>query len=779
MMTQKPLARTLSALGRKPHWLWCAPVACLAFQNAAQAQETAPPSQPPSAIEEVVVTGTPGGAAMRKLDASFAISTVSAEDIKRKAPSSTADLLKTVPGVWVESSGGVSGANIFVRGFPSGGDADFVTVALNGMPVFPPPTLSFLENSTLFRIDETIERMEALRGGPNPVYSNGQVGLTTNFILKEGGPDTEGTLKYSTSDFGLQRVDGMVSGELDRDLYYMIGGYVSSSPGIREAGFDAEEGNQFTINITKLLDNGKINLYHRSTDDHGTWYLPVAIQDGEGNATGLDAAYTQVGPGNRNVLVPYSGSDGAGGSEVTMGMEDMGEGRGWDGSITGGAVELDLDNGWTFTDRFSLTKGDADTLGFVPDGAAVTMGSLNGGMEGETITGDTVASNTLVQRFGAWVVRKDIEAFSNDVSLAKQWDSAKVTVGYYTSTWEASETWSIGNSKYYELKQGGLMISPDSVDDTCQDFDQSTCGFKYDVDAIGEAQEDAFYLAGETYLGDLTLDAGVRVVTRETQYSVDDGARDGIPDLIVDTEEDAVTYTAAANWSINRDSGVFFRINDGVKFPDFDAYRDFRADFNNGSDLIIDIEQYELGYKLSQENYSLYATGFFNDTQGQPFGNVALNDFSRLRTEAMGVELDGSLYFGDFELSLNATIQDTEIKSGDDAGNAVQRQPDQQFRLSPSYNLQFANNVDAVVYGTVSLIGDRYSDNGNINKLESYEKFDLGVIVNVDDLEFQVAIDNLTDELALTEGDPRAAGVSANGRYILPRNIKFSIGYNF
>lgn len=778
-MTQKPLARTLSALGHKPHWLWCAPIACLAFQNVALAQETASPTQSRSAIEEVVVTGTPGGAAMRKLDASFAISTVSAEDIKRKAPSSTADLLKTVPGVWVESSGGVSGANIFVRGFPSGGDADFVTVSLNGMPVFPPPTLSFLENSTLFRIDETIERMEALRGGPNPVYSNGQVGLTTNFILKEGGPDTEGTVKYSTSDFGLQRVDGVLSGELDDDLYYMIGGYVSSSPGIREAGFDAEEGNQFTINLTKLLDNGKINLYHRATDDHGTWYLPVAIQDNEGNATGLDAAYTQVGPGNRNVLVPYSGTDGAGGSEIALEMEDMGEGRGWDGSITGGAVELDLDNGWTFTDRFSLTKGDADTLGFVPDGAAVTLGSLNGGADGETITGETVSSNTLVQRFGAWVVRKDIKAFSNDLSLAKQWDSAKITFGHYASSWEVAETWSIGNSKYYELEQDGLMISPDSVDNACQDFDQSTCGFKYDVDAVGEAQEDAFYLAGETYFGDLTLDAGVRVVTRETQYAVDDGARDGIPDLVVDTEEDAVTYTAAANWSLNSDSGVFFRINDGVKFPDFDAYRDFRADFNNGSDLIIDVEQYELGYKLSRDNYSLYATGFFNDTKGQPFGNVALNDFSRLRTEAMGVELDGTVYFGNFELSLNATIQDTEIKSGDDAGNAVQRQPDQQFRLSPSYNLQFANNVEAVIYGTVSLIGDRYSDNGNINKLESYEKFDLGVIVNVDKLEFQVAIDNLTDELALTEGDPRAAGVSANGRYILPRNIKFSIGYNF
>src|SRR5690606_5050175 len=73
-------------------------------------------------IEELIVTGTPGGASLRKFDASFAISTVSEEEIRQVAPASTADLLKTIPGVWVESSGGISGANIFVRGFPSGGD---------------------------------------------------------------------------------------------------------------------------------------------------------------------------------------------------------------------------------------------------------------------------------------------------------------------------------------------------------------------------------------------------------------------------------------------------------------------------------------------------------------------------------------------------------------------------------------------------------------------------------------------------------------------------------
>ena len=194
------------------------------------------------ALEEVIVTGTAGGSEMRKLDASFAITNVDEEDIRKFSPQSTADLLKNIPGVWAESSSGVSGANVFVRGFPGGGDAPFLTVQLEGAPVYPPPTLSFLENTTLFRIDETVERMEGLRGGPQSVQDNGQPGLTTNFLLKSGGEETEGLVKYSTSDWDLQRFDAVLSGPLSEGLYYMIGGYVTSSPGIRDAGFTSEKG---------------------------------------------------------------------------------------------------------------------------------------------------------------------------------------------------------------------------------------------------------------------------------------------------------------------------------------------------------------------------------------------------------------------------------------------------------------------------------------------------------------------------------------------------------
>ena len=181
-------------------------IGALGLSTVAFAQEDTETTQTETnEFERIVVTGLPGGTPTRKVDTSFAITNMSEEDIKRLAPKSTADIFKAVPGVWAESSGGQSGANIFVRGFPGGGDAPFVTLQLQGVPVFTPPTLSFLENSTLFRMDETISFMDALRGGPNSVLSNGQPGLTSNFILKEGSEETEGLIKYTGSDYNPYR----------------------------------------------------------------------------------------------------------------------------------------------------------------------------------------------------------------------------------------------------------------------------------------------------------------------------------------------------------------------------------------------------------------------------------------------------------------------------------------------------------------------------------------------------------------------------------------------
>ena len=742
-------------------------VACAVSMSLVAHQAVAQENQDKKEVEVIVVSGTPGGTGISKKDASFAVTNIDASSIEKLSPKSTADLFKAVPGVWVESSGGESGANVFVRGFPSAGDAPFLTLSLEGSPVYPAPTLSFLENSTLFRIDETIETMEALRGGPNPVVSNGQPGLTTNFRLKRGSEDTEALAKYSTSDYDLQRFDLVLSGALADDLYYMVGGYIKRSPGIRDAGFNSEEGHQFTINLTKTLDNGEINLYTRQTDDHGTWYLPTPL-----DIKGIDAEYTQIGTNNRQAKV-YFGADNE--SKIF----DFGEGRGWNGHVSGGSIKLDFDNGWQFIDRFSLTKGKANTFGLVPNGGATTLGEVadNGTSATGAVTGNTYSADTNVQQIGRWVVLKDIDAFTNDLAISKQWDQLTASFGLYTASTSADDWWSLGNQAYHVLASGGEMLSGISCNESVEG-----CGWNYDINATGDATTTAFYTTFNYLLNDqITLDLGLRRENHEVEYSVDEGLA-GTVNKTVSYDETKTSWTTGINYSFGETMAVFARLNKGYKMPYFDDFRDNYDTYTGGEDLIKEVSQAELGFKYMTDDLQAFATLFSNEVDGDTFVRRPGAPVEIQTTEAIGVELDVN-YFNESGLmvNLNATVQDTEFtKHQSLKGKEVRRQPGWQLRLTPSYEMEIGQDQYLTLYGTLSAVDDRVSDYDADLKpiyLGSYEKIDLGLIYEpTEHVKVQLAVDNLTDEQGLTEGDPRTTG-AANGRYILPRSVKLSVSY--
>ena len=735
----------------------------LSGQTVMAEEQTEQPAK--EKVERIIVSGTPAGIGVRKIDAGYAVTNIDADQIVKLSPKSTADLFKAVPGVWVESSGGESGANVFVRGFPGGGDAPFLTLSLEGSPIYPAPTLSFLENSSLFRLDETIETMEALRGGPNPVVSNGQPGLTTNFRLKRGSEDTEGVFKYTTSDYDLQRIDAMVSGEISDDLYFMVGGYVKSSPGIRDAGFTSEKGSQFTINITKELENGTINLYTRQTDDHGAWYLPTPL-----NVDGIDAEYTQLGTLNRQATI-YTGPNN---DEQQI---DLGEGRGWKGHVSGGSIKLELDNGWSFTDRFNITKGDANTYGLVPAGSATTVGAVadNGETATGAVTGTEYDADTAVQQLGRWVVLKEISAFTNDLAFAKKLDNLSLAFGYYTASTSANDWWSLGNTAYHVLEAGGEML--DGIECNAS---VDGCDFNYDINSTGDARTNAFYTTAQyKFNDDFTLDAGVRFENHEVEYSVDEDL-DGVITKSVQYDESKTSWTTGLNYSINDDMGVFARVNRGYKMPYFDDFRDNFDAYEGGEKLIKEVTQAEFGYKLLTDSTDFYATLFTNEVKGDTFVRRPGVPAEILTNEAYGIELDYNYnHESGFSVNLNSTLQETEItESPSNEGNESQRQPKWQVRVTPSYDFE-VSDMYATLYGTISAVDDRWGDNENTVVLEGYEKVDIGLIVEpMEGIKVQLAVDNLTDEQGITEGDPRNAD-APNGRYIMPRTTRLSISYEF
>src|SRR5690606_38554882 len=138
----------------------------------------------PLAMEEVIVTGT-ASPERTKYESSVAITTFEADDLRRESPQSTADLVESVPGFWVESTSGETHGNVFARGISQGGGYRYVGLMEDGIPIYPVFDLSFYVPDQLVRVDRTVRRVEVVRGGTAPIFTSGAVGGTINFITRE------------------------------------------------------------------------------------------------------------------------------------------------------------------------------------------------------------------------------------------------------------------------------------------------------------------------------------------------------------------------------------------------------------------------------------------------------------------------------------------------------------------------------------------------------------------------------------------------------------------
>jgi outer membrane receptor protein involved in Fe transport len=247
--------------------------------GSVHAQEAAPAATAsataPESLQEVVVTASAQG--VRKLDASFSIVTVDQDLIKQANPKSTADLLKVSPGVWPESSGGQTGANIMVAGYSSGGDAPFFTNMIEGMPLYGMPSLSFMDSSSLFRLDDTVDRVEVVVGGPGALYGPGQMGATANFILKRGTEQTTGAVGVTYGNEGLWRLDANAGFKIADGWYGTVGGFYRESEGVRPPMYPADKGGQFTATVNHELDNGSLFIWGRVLDDKNQFIVPVPV----------------------------------------------------------------------------------------------------------------------------------------------------------------------------------------------------------------------------------------------------------------------------------------------------------------------------------------------------------------------------------------------------------------------------------------------------------------------------------------------------------------------
>ena len=782
-------------------------------------------------LQEVVVTGTPEVRGVRLLDTSFPVSAASLQQIHLALPSSAADLVKIVPGLWAESSGGETGANIEVAGFPSGGDAPFVTYQIEGSPVYPASTLSFMDNSSLLRLDDTIGRMEVVQGGPSVVYSNGQMGATINMILRHGTPTPHGDVALTLGNEGLYRLDGFLGGPLTPAWLASIGGFYRVSDGIRKSQFPADEGGQLTETLFHPMANGSLLFWARQLHDKNLFItdVPVAVSaDGRTVSAfpGFDPLIgTFAGNATRGITVEEfpCGVPGCKPGTVTG---DLADGRGSDIRFWGSDLDLTL-GPWRVSNRMSYTAGRMPTQALFNNFAPETLGSFIAGAIASTNAdpaaraatggapfasgsaslvgpGPSVGPGTEVASLGFWIVDKKIRAFTDDLRFSRTLFAGNTaTLGGYFASYSSDDTWYLGNNELMTATPNARLIDVSlhtaaGIGGPVAQVTQNgiLSGAFYALVDRFDGRNAAVFLSDQRRMGHWLLDAEYRVENEEI-----DGIIQGTS--VMDLDANPLTlynngtsvangewlpstynhtlgsWSAGVNYEIDPHMSVYARINRGIHFPSFD---DLRSETPNSQE----IENYQLGYRAQTGSVYVSVDAFHRLFHGVPFQAFLGNGTQVTATfgaRSWGADFQADCFpterlslrvTGDWQHSVYTHFSSfAGLGAGgfDNDGNILQRQPSLQVRFTPEYTLPVRWG-ELKVFATVSYVDLRYSDPENTQVLPAYTTLDAGVVSEIGPhLEARLQATNLTDELGLTEGNSRSLTSSISTGFEMARPI--------
>lgn len=495
---------------------------------------------------ELVVSGSFNPAV--QLESSTSITSLTPSVIEQRIPRGVADLLKAVPGVQSTSNYGEAGNDVTIRGLPVTANSSFRYISLqeDGLPVFEPPGLLFAFPDAMARQDETIARIETVRGGSSAIFTSNTPGGMVNLISKTGGETLQGTIKNSVGLHGMVRQDLNVGGPLGDLWRFNVGGYYRHDEGVRHPGYPANRGGQVKLNVTRQLDRGLIRFYTKYLNEKNVWFMgspirnykePEAIPGGPAVGSG-----TSFPRDRRVVSIPDAFNHGS----YTKENLD----HGYDVSYRMAGMELfhELENDWDVTlrsrfldsdNRMNLMIDVADPMPIqsfaspaLPSQVPRFVRFVN---SGETVTNpQSVANlngNGLMSVHGMAFSDQPVQNFITDVQLSRDLENHSMTLGAYYSTYRTQ----------FQLTQHGVFVEVANRPRLIQVMIPDGSG---GVDGLTPADGFAGYNSGywnlrsytnlmAFYAGDtwnvndyLTLDGGVRV---DMNHSRGDNERPVVP----------------------------------------------------------------------------------------------------------------------------------------------------------------------------------------------------------------------------------------------------------
>jgi catecholate siderophore receptor len=812
-------------------------VSVLAFAASAHAAD----ADDASTVEELVVTGRAGSEGQKKIEASYAITVVNEEKIRMQSPPSVAEVLKNVPGLWVEASGGVGGANIRARGIPIEGFAA-ISLQEDGLPVQHDGGLGFLNTDFSFRMDETVSRVEVVRGGPSSIFASYAPGGTINFITRKATQPFEGLAKAEIGDWGYYRGDAWIGGVVN-GFRLGLGGYYRSDDGVRDPGFKANEGGQIRFQVGRDFENGSIDFNVKHIDDNTIFYLPVPLTfDSKGDTAEIPSFDAQTGTlaGPETEKLTF---------RTNRGPFAFDQGKGSDLKLTQYTLQGTLDvAGWTIREGLRYRTSDLTRSALFPNtpelasvriardvarGASlgVTQGRLTYVNGGQTFDVANQNGQGLVMDAAMRTQDITLDETINDLRFTRKFDfggqSHDVAFGIYYA--RAEETFfQVGSQVLLDVREQARLLNlqglnaQGTVVANFTDNGFSRYGSQFN-NAEGKSNTWALYAADEWHITDkLRVDFGARweriklsgrnersstINLNQTPSFADDQAisGNGIFDPL-DRKFDDWGATVAVNYQFDEDFGAYARYTKGFRLP---SLGDFITNPTRTDPRSSQSDLYEAGVKVAKANVSLYLTGFltkfdsqsFSETRFDPATNSLVSRTEFASTETYGFEVEGQFRPVDwFDTTFSATVQDPHLgkfifnesvakvngacplpsdqntagssclRARDFSDHTIVRTPKVSLRVTPGVNLldgKLRAELD------VQYFGKRFSDLANTLTIPDYWLLNAQVRYNVtDNITIYGYGTNLTNEIGLTEGNPRAGQFisgEAGSRYYLAR----------
>lgn len=789
----------------------------------------------PVQAQEIVVTGRAGTGRRTKAETSYSITRIDEERLRLQAPTSVTESLKSVPGFWVEASSGEASGNVRARGVPVDGYGS-IQLLEDGIPVQHDPALGYLNGDQVFRLDETIDRIEVVRGGPASLfYSNAPAGAV-NFIPRHVGDHAEGLVKGTVGADGLYRTDFWVGAPVG-DWKIAVGGFYRSERGVRDPGFTANLGGQVRATVSRDWSNGKFTFDAKRLDDQVAFYSGNPMRtypNGEiRGVPGFNAhANTVAGPETEIVnMIEGDGSiyhfDNSVGTHVKRtqltGRFEIEPAAGWKISNTSRYNNTFTQRNGVFPNALqsaaSLLSQNAGLLAQAPGATALQLRYVT--TPGQIFDTLNQNGNGLVIVGGLRGLTLPVKEFMSDTHVAHRFAMGSMThdlnLGYYFA--HIDETFGrYSSTALLDVRDNARLLDLVAVDaagkvlKTYTDHGIYKYGYEWE-NAHGEQTTNALYLSDEWQVTPkLRIDGGVRWETMRARGTVElkKTVNLGTPatssiltgsgvSANYDKTFDHATWSIGANYQFGRNAGAFARYTSANRLPSLGNF------VTNAGAIPIPqtMELGEAGLKYSSPLVEAYATGFWTKYNNVGFTNYVfslngptISQSLYANTRTYGVELEGTLRPTSwFDLSWTGTLEDPRYEglTYTDKLNRLQNYDGHRLIRVPTVSLRFVPGINLFgerlrVQASYEYEGARYVDTANSVRLPAYATINLSARAQLTpQLSVYGYVDNLNNSLGLTEGNPRAgelqnADAGANtfiARPLIGRNFRAAVMYRF